>query len=355
MVLGLGILVVLGGIIIIKDITSKEREVISDSHEINDISSFSTTEVNNKMMFGANVWGWISPEETNKIENVGTFYDILSSAAGEDDDYYQTIQKLDSYNANNQYFMYKTIACNLDDYAYYHGSCNTDIATLHPDWMLHKGIGNSRISDSTYVCDPYQDDKEWEERVCYMDISNPEVRQYMINVYLKELEEHKVFDGLWVDIAPSDLDYYSGPTDKIKTDEEAFNSYKLYLKETKEALNAHGYKLIGAWSEMSQEGNNWNLLLPYVDGVFEEAFYYDWDSNKRPQAEIDKQIEDCKETVRQEKIYMANILSENSEEKVTEAYDYLKENCGTKNIVLFVGDYNLDVNNDNIDTLKNLN
>ena len=290
--------------------------------------------------FGANVWYGFGSE--SDLQDVAEFYDMLVLNEGD----YSEVLKIRNWNPDAIILVYKHMACNT---AYApHGSCRYDNPSEIPDedWFLHNDHGR--------VCDPYFNPGDsWYEEVCYLDISRQEVRQYIIDGYLEMFAEYPEFDGLWVDLAPASLSYYNRnqPSDvnEISTDAEAFHSYRLFIQETDDALDGIGKYFIPEWSEMAHEDsvqdspyleNNWRDLILNVDGAWAEAFYWEWSGGRRSPSQIQQELEDCRLTIQNNRIYGAGIWTDGSPSSqflsmTQEAYDQLKDNCGNHHIFLF--------------------
>ncbi|MBW2990901.1 hypothetical protein KY348_04300 [Candidatus Woesearchaeota archaeon] len=275
--------------------------------------------------FGANVWCCFNTDSVEAdMKKIAEFYDMLVF----NENKYNWVLKSREWNPDAIILNYKVIMCNELDYTY--GSCR-DYSKLKEDWFVHR--------NGEKICAAgWEPGDIFYEKECYMDISNPEVRQYMIDGYLDLFENYPEFDGLWIDLAPSSLYYYRGATDKIRTDQEAFDSYQLYIREVDDALDDIGKIFIPEWSVMSREGN-WDDLILNVDGAWDEAFYWGWRGSRKPDSEIKQQINDCRFTIQNNRIYGAGIWTwENPvsdfQDMVQEAYDKLKE-CGNHHIFLF--------------------
>jgi hypothetical protein len=270
---------------------------------------------------------WISAssiDATTRLADISQGYSVFVMG-GNSEPYLLPLDKLSSADI----LRYRHIGCNSA--SKYHSSCN--INDIKDDtWWLHR--------NGTKVCDwYYKSGSSYYNKVCYLDLSNKDVREYMINYYLKAIN-NTAYNGIFIDIAHDSLYYYGGATDEIKTDSEALNSYKLFLQETKTTLNSKGYKVMPNFAGVSTRGH-WDDLIGFTDGAMEEGFFTASNGKKLSNKTIDRQLSDCRLTVSSGKYYLAvvKIVGNESEKQdiIRDAKTKLDECQSSKAILGFRG------------------
>lgn len=140
------------------------------------------------------------------------------------------------------------------------------IDSLHPDWFLLTSDGR-RVQDKP----PY--DSAW-----MMDPSNPEWRQFWIERVLER--DFSGWDGVFLDNLEANPRYQADNLMKYPTPADYQQANLGFLKMIYEEFHARGLRVFANILHVTNS-DEWQLYLPYLDGVMIENFAVDWESGQR--------------------------------------------------------------------------
>jgi hypothetical protein len=140
------------------------------------------------------------------------------------------------------------------------------IDRLHPDWFL-------LTSDAKRIQDKPPYDSAW-----MMDPSNPEWRQFWIERVLER--DFTGWDGVFLDNLEANPRYQADNLMKYPLPADYQQANLGFLKMIYEEFHSRGLRVFANILHVTTI-DEWQLYLPYLDGVMIENFAVDWESGQR--------------------------------------------------------------------------